>query len=107
VRQVLANLIGNAAKYTPAGGRVRIEARAEGPAVVVEVGDTGIGIDEAELPRVWERLYRGDASPSARGLGLVLERVKAIGEAHGSRVADQARPGSVSAVALPSARPRS
>lgn len=109
VRQVLANLIDNAVKYTPPGGRVWVEARAEGPAVVVEVGDTGIGIDEAELPRVWERLYRGDASRSARGLGLGLSLVKAIVEAHGGRVAVRSRPGqgSVFTVTLPAAMPRS
>jgi len=108
VRQVLANLIDNAVKYTPAGGRVWIEARAEGPAVVVEVGDTGIGIAEAELPRVWERLYRGDASRSARGLGLGLSLVKAIVEAHGGRVTARSSPGqgSVFAVTLPAATGR-
>lgn len=105
VRQVLANLIDNAVKYTPAGGRVWIEARAEGPAVVVEVGDTGIGIAAAELPRVWERFYRGDASRSARGLGLGLSLVKAIVEAHGGRVTARSTPGqgSVFAVTLPAA----
>jgi signal transduction histidine kinase len=108
VRQVLANLIDNAVKYTPGGGRVWIEARADGPSVVVEVGDTGIGIGEAELPRVWERLYRGDASRSARGLGLGLSLVKAIVEAHGGCVAVRSRPGqgSVFTVTLPAAQPR-
>jgi hypothetical protein len=88
-------------KYTPAGGRVWIEARAEGPAVVIGVGDTGIG--EAELPRVWERLHRGDASRSGRGLGLGLSLVEAIVEAHGGRVAVRSTPGqgSVFAITLP------
>jgi len=90
LRQVFANLLDNALKYTPAGGEVRIHAHAtERPSsegVLVEIADTGPGIPIEEQPRVWERLYRGDKSRSQRGLGLGLSLVKAIIEAHHGRI---------------------
>jgi signal transduction histidine kinase len=84
--RALANLLDNAIKYTPAGGRVAIEAL-DGPAqVVIRVKDSGPGIDSAEIPRIWDRLYRGDQSRSQRGLGLGLSLVKAIIAAHHGQV---------------------
>ena len=107
LRQVLANLIENAVKYTPAGGRVDVEAEARGGAVTASVRDTGPGIEAEDLPFVWDRLYRGDASRSARGVGLGLSLVKAIVEAHGGTVAVDSTPGrgSVFSLTLPAARP--
>ncbi|MGI8671943.1 MAG: sensor histidine kinase, partial [Luteitalea sp.] len=93
VRQVLANLVDNAVKYTPAGGRVTIAAVRKGDEAVVTVTDTGPGISADDLPRIWERLYRGDRSRTTRGLGLGLSLVKAIVEAHGGRVAAQSPAG--------------
>ena len=61
--------------------------------VVIEVRDTGIGIVASDLPRIWERLYRGDASRSERGLGLGLSLVKAIVEAHGGTIRAESTPG--------------
>jgi signal transduction histidine kinase len=87
LRQVLANLVDNAIKYTPAGGRVDVAADADEGGVVIRVSDSGIGIAPDEAPRVWDRLYRGDRSRSERGLGLGLSLVKAIVEAHGGSVA--------------------
>jgi signal transduction histidine kinase len=86
MRQVLANLIDNAVKYTPAGGVVEIAARRDNGDVVATVSDTGPGIPDDELPRIWDRLYRGDKSRSTRGLGLGLSLVKAIVAAHGGKV---------------------
>jgi signal transduction histidine kinase len=86
LRQVVANLIENAVKYSPAGGRIDVEAAAPAGAVTITVRDTGIGIPPGDLPLVWDRLYRADASRSARGLGLGLSLVKAIVEAHGGQV---------------------
>ena len=93
LRQVLANLVDNAVKYTPAGGRVHLQAAQDGNEAVVRVRDTGAGIEPDELPRIWERLYRGDRSRTTRGLGLGLSLVKAIVEAHGGRVSVVSTPG--------------
>jgi signal transduction histidine kinase len=93
IRQVLANLLDNAVKYTPRGGRIDVAAARDGSDAVVTVSDTGIGIPPDELPRIWERLYRGDKSRSERGLGLGLSFVKAIVGAHGGRVAVRSIPG--------------
>ena len=86
LQQVVANLIDNAIKYTMHGGTVTVRATTEDGRVRLEVADTGIGIAPAELPRIWERLFRGDASRTERGLGLGLSLVKAIVEAHGGTV---------------------
>jgi signal transduction histidine kinase len=100
LRQVLANLVDNAVKYTPAGGSIALEGRAEERTLVIEVRDTGIGIPPGDLPRVWERLYRGDASRSERGLGLGPSLVRAIVEAHGGRVGVRSEPGKGSTFTL-------
>lgn len=86
LEQVAANLLDNAVKYTPGGGRVTVWTGVEDGHPVLRVSDTGPGIPAAELPRIWERLFRGDRSRTARGLGLGLSLVKAIVEAHGGRV---------------------
>jgi len=100
MRQVLANLLDNAVKYTPAGGVVRIAARRDTSDAVLTVSDTGVGIPPEELPRIWDRLYRGDKSRSTRGLGLGLSLVKAIVAAHGGRVDVQSQPGAGSTFEL-------
>ena len=86
MRQVLANLLDNAVKYSPDGGRVHIQARHAAGFATVTVEDQGPGIPADEIPRVWERLYRGDRSRSTRGLGLGLSLVRAIVRAHGGQV---------------------
>lgn len=103
LRQVLANLVDNAVKYTPAGGRVDVETSKGKSHAVLLVKDTGVGIPVHEAPRIWERLYRGDKSRSQRGLGLGLSLVKAVVEAHGGRVEATPNPGggSVFSVHLP------
>ena len=97
LRQVLANLVDNAVKYTPAGGRIELRTEGHGPEAVVTVEDTGTGIAPEELPRIWERLYRGDKSRSERGLGLGLSLVRAIVQAHDGTVTAQSRLGAGSA----------
>ncbi len=86
LRQALANLVDNAIKYTPAGGQVELSAAAEGDAIVIRVSDTGPGISEQDLPRIFDRLYRGDQSRATRGLGLGLNLVRAYVEAQGGTV---------------------
>jgi signal transduction histidine kinase len=100
MRQVLANLLDNAVKYTGTGGRVEIAANREDGEAVLTVSDTGIGIPADELPRIWDRLYRGDKSRSTRGLGLGLSLVKAIVAAHGGRVDVRSDPGAGSTFEL-------
>ena len=93
IRQVFANLLDNAIKYTPAGGSVRISTQPQGERVMVEFADTGTGISHEEQPKIWERLYRGDKSRSQRGLGLGLSLVRAIVEAHGGKAEVESQPG--------------
>ena len=93
LEQVAANLLDNAIKYTPPGGRVDISVARDGNRAVLRVRDTGIGIPPAELPRIWERLFRGDRSRTERGIGLGLSLVKAVVEAHGGTVDVESMPG--------------
>jgi len=104
IRQVLANLLDNAIKYTPSGGRVDIEASQNEQEVQITVKDTGVGISESELDNIWDRLYRGDKSRTQRGLGLGLSLVKAIVGAHKGYVEVLSTPGagSIFSVHLPS-----
>jgi signal transduction histidine kinase len=103
LEQVAANLLDNAVKYTPSGGRVDVEVRLEDGRAILQVRDTGVGIPADELPRIWDRLFRGDTSRTERGLGLGLSLVKAIVEAHGGAVdvASEAGRGSTFTVSLP------
>ncbi len=86
--QVLNNLITNALRYTPAGGRVTLSAGQEGGEVTLTVHDSGAGIASDELPHVFERFYRGDPSRQQQegesGLGLAISR--SLVEAHGGRI---------------------
>ena len=93
LRQVFANLLDNAIKYTPASGRVLVSVSREREWAVIKVTDTGVGIAAEHLPRIWERLYRADPSRSERGLGLGLSLVKAYVQAHGGQVEAHSEPG--------------
>lgn len=103
VRQVFANLLDNALKYTPAGGNVVVSAHETPTNATVRFRDSGIGIPANELPKIWNRLYRVERSRSERGLGLGLSLVKAVTEAHGGKVevTSQEGLGSEFAVTLP------
>jgi signal transduction histidine kinase len=104
IRQVFANLVDNAIKYTPDRGRVRIEAFRDGDRVGVAFSDTGIGIGNDEIDQIWDRLYRGKRVRHHAGLGLGLSLVKAIVHAHGGsvKVESEEGKGSVFTVFLPS-----
>jgi len=91
--QAVNNLVDNALKYTPEGGRAILAVRAESGAAVVTITDNGPGIPAAEREAVFRRLYRRDVSRSQRGLGLGLSLVKAISEAHGGTVTIDDAPG--------------
>jgi len=86
VEQVLVNLIHNAIKFTPSGGRINISAKARDSDILVSVTDTGIGIPADDLPRIFERFYKADKSRSGGGTGLGLAIAKHIVEAHGGRI---------------------
>ena len=86
IAQACANLIDNAIKYTPSGGRVEVSVLTDGAWAVLRIADTGIGIGTEDRGRVWERLFRADRSRGERGLGLGLSLVKAVIEAHGGKV---------------------
>jgi signal transduction histidine kinase len=103
IRQVFANLLDNAIKYTPEGGRVTMSLRDGSDQAVAVFRDTGIGIPVEEQCKIWARLYRGDKSRSQRGLGLGLSLVKAVVEAHGGQatVSSQSNRGSEFTVRLP------
>jgi signal transduction histidine kinase len=103
---LLGNLVDNAAKYTPNGGRIDIAAEFLPAETRVTVRDNGIGIDPADLPRIWDRLYRADKSRSQRGLGLGLSLVRAFVEAHGGKalVASEPGRGSLFTVTFPNKR---
>jgi two-component system, OmpR family, sensor histidine kinase BaeS len=90
IREVLVNLITNALRYTPRGGRVEVKIGATPHGVELRVVDTGPGIAEAELPRIFDRFYKG-AGSTGSGLGLTIARN--LVEAHGGTIRAESRPG--------------
>jgi signal transduction histidine kinase len=104
ITQVLSNLVDNAIKYTPNGGHVEVSASQESGKTIIQVNDNGMGISPEDLPRIWERLYRGDKSRTQKGLGLGLSLVKAVVEAHRGVVTVSSQPGQGAAftVTIPS-----
>jgi len=108
IERVLDNLIGNALNHTPAGGRVTVQLRRADRGVEVSVIDTGVGIAKADLPRIFDRFYRGRAAsvnetrPHGTGLGLAIAR--RIIELHGRRIdVDSDTGGSTFRFTLPAA----
>lgn len=105
MEQVILNLVDNAVKYTPSGGTVTVSVTTENSNAVLTVTDTGIGILQEHLPRIFERFYRVDKARSRQsgGTGLGLSIVKNIVEAHGGRVEAQSEynRGSVFRIEIP------
>jgi signal transduction histidine kinase len=95
LERVLDNLIDNALRHTPAGGRVTVHSEPNGERVRIAVTDTGPGLTPAEAQRVFDRFFRGDpgrsTSSGQSGLGLAI--VKSILELHGTRIAVESQPG--------------
>ncbi|MEP7152683.1 MAG: ATP-binding protein [Nitrospira sp.] len=82
LQRVLANLIDNALKYTGPGGRVLVSLEGKLPRIEVSVADNGVGIDEHDLPHIFDRFYRADRSRSTCGNGLGLSLAQAFAKAH-------------------------
>lgn len=93
MHQVVTNLLGNALKFTPPGGTVTVRAGQDGPDAVLEVSDTGIGIPAAELPRVFDRFWRGSAAARAPGSGIGLAVAAELARAHGGALTAASQPG--------------
>jgi two-component system phosphate regulon sensor histidine kinase PhoR len=102
LEQAVVNLVDNAIKYSPQGSAIEVEAQREGTEVVVRVRDQGVGIDQSQLSRIFERFYRVDAGRSRKegGTGLGLAIVKHIAQALGGRVTVESTPGKGSVFAL-------
>jgi PAS domain S-box-containing protein len=105
LRRVLDNLLSNAFKFTPAGGRVTVRLRPTTEKMILEVSDTGIGIAADKLERIFDRFYQVDGSATRHygGLGLGLALVKEIVEAHGGQieVVSQVNVGTTFTITLP------
>ncbi|MFL5680083.1 MAG: ATP-binding protein [Chloroflexota bacterium] len=105
IGQVVTNLVGNAIKFTPRGGSVEVTVRPNDGGAEIDVRDTGVGIDATELPRIFERFYRGSRANEARGSGsgLGLAIVRSIVEMHNGTVTVESRLGAGSrfVVSLP------
>lgn len=86
LRQVFLNLLDNAFKYVPSGGRVELRCSLAGQEIFIGVSDTGPGINPDDLPYIFQRFYRSDKGRTRKGYGLGLSLVKAIVELHGGRV---------------------
>ena len=93
LQRVFANLIDNALKFSDRGGKISIRLTSEHGSAVVRVSDTGCGIEAKDLPHIFERLYRCDASRSRPGSGLGLTLAAAIVRAHGGTIAVESTPG--------------
>ena len=86
IDQVFTNLIHNAIKFTPPGGKITLAARQDEDQVVFTIEDTGIGISAEVLPRIFERFYKADRSRASTGTGLGLSISKHVVESHGGRI---------------------
>ena len=106
LQRILANLIDNAIKYTPKDGSIDVRLREEESRILLEIQDTGVGIPATDLPRIFQRFYRGDQSRTGNGTGLGLSLALAFARAHGGDIIAQSTPGggSTFTVMLPRAR---
>jgi len=86
ISQVFINLIHNAIKFTPNGGRIHVTAYQDGQMVVFKVSDNGVGIAEKDINRIFERFYKADRARSGGGTGLGLSICRHIVDAHGGKI---------------------
>lgn len=91
--RLVTNLLSNAVRYNKPGGQVRLSLKPQDRSLVLQVQDTGQGIAPEELPKIWDRFYRGDASRSSEGSGLGLSMVQWIAQVHHAQVQVESQPG--------------
>jgi two-component system, OmpR family, sensor histidine kinase BaeS len=103
MHQVITNLLGNAAKFTPAGGRVTLRTAADGDQARLTVADTGVGITDDQLPHIFERFWRGTSPMRAAGSGIGLAVVAELVRGHGGEIQVRSIPGAgtVFVISLP------
>jgi heavy metal sensor kinase len=104
IQRMIANILDNAIKYTLSGGVVEISINSkDNQSITIAVKDTGVGISDEDLPRIFERFYRCDPSRSQAGIGLGLSLARAIARAHGGDIAADSTPdqGSTFIITLP------
>lgn len=103
LQRMIINLLENAIKYTPAGGKVTVFAHTDNDVIKIAFQDTGIGISGEDMPHIFKRLYRCDKSRSQQGFGLGLSLALAVAHAHGGDITatSQYGKGSVFTVTLP------
>ena len=100
IQRALANLIDNALKYTPRGGKVTLTLTEDANSITIAIRDTGTGIDEKDIPHLFQRFYRGDQSRSQPGNGLGLSLAQAFVKSHGGNITVVSTPGSGSTFSL-------
>ena len=100
LHQVITNLLTNALKFTPAGGRVTIGAGPSGAAAVLRVTDTGTGIPADELPRIFDRFFRGQQATQISGTGIGLAVAAEVVQAHGGTLTASSEPGQGTRITL-------
>lgn len=100
MHQVVTNLLGNALKFTSAGGSVTISTEQRGADAVLEVADTGVGIPADELPRIFDRFWRGRAAAHTSGSGIGLTIAAELARAHGGALTAHSQPGQGSRLTL-------
>jgi signal transduction histidine kinase len=93
LERAIGNIVENAFKFTPSGGRVAVALRREGPKIRLTISDTGPGIDQRDLPHIFERFYRAGGVGDHSGAGLGLAIVQRIAHLHGTTVDVQSKPG--------------
>lgn len=103
IGQVIANVFDNAIKFTPAEGTIDFAIFPDNNKIKIVIKDTGIGIPKEDLPKIWNRLYRGDQSRTSKGFGLGLSIAKGIVEAHHGKIELDSEPnkGTTFTIALP------
>ncbi len=97
---MITNLLTNALKFTPAGGHVTIRTGPSGAEAVLQVSDTGAGIPAADLPRIFDRFWRGQQATQISGSGIGLAVAAELAQAHGGRLTASSEPGHGTQVTL-------